>query len=188
MYALFAQAGKGGNAGPDGGLLAGMVCFYVVAIAIGIGIQILFLLTMSKCLKQISSRNRKMEPGQVWLCLIPIFGYVWSFIMVLRVAESLQYEFEDRGLRGDGDYGKTIGLVYLIGSLVCGPVGLVCWIMYWLKISGYTKQLQESGREPYEGEDEDDRPRRKSRRDEDDEDDRPRRRRRDDDYDDDDRR
>ena len=53
--------------------------------------------------------------------------------------------------------------MYLIGSIVCGPVGLVCWIMYWVKIAGYTRMLQETGREPYEGEDDDydDRPRKR---------------------------
>jgi hypothetical protein len=178
MNVLFAQGRQQGG-GPDAGIMMGVLCFYGVIFAVALVVQIMFLLTMSRCLKEISSRNRKMEPGQVWLCLIPLFGYVWSIIMVLRVAESLEYEFEDRRLRGDGDYGKTLGLVYLIGSLVCGPVGLVCWIMYWVKISGYTKQMQREGGGDFEDDDDyDDRPRKKKRRRRDDFDDE------DDDYDD----
>ena len=181
---LFAQRQQ--PAGPDAGVLAGVLVFYAVVLVVAIAVQIMFLLTMSRCLHQISRRNRQMEPGQVWLCLIPIFGFVWTIIMILRVADSLRDEFDDRGLRGDGDYGKTLGIIYVVTSVACGPVGLICWIMYWVKIAGYTKQLaaRRGYSDDYE-DDEDDRPRKRRRRDEDDEDeddededdDRPRRRR-----------
>ena len=109
-----------------------------------------------------------MEPGQVWLCLIPIFGFVWTIIMILRIADSLKDEYYDRGLRGDGDFGKTLGIIYIVTSFFCGPVAIVCFIMYWVKIAGYTKALMADPGE-YDDE-EDDRPRRR-RRDEDDRDD-----------------
>jgi hypothetical protein len=31
-----------------------------------------------------------MEPGMVWLNLIPVLSLVWQFITVIRVAESLE--------------------------------------------------------------------------------------------------
>lgn len=189
---LFAQQ-KGGGGGAEAGALAGLLIFYFVVIAIAIVVQIMFLLTLSRCLRQISPRNRQMEPGQVWLCLIPIFGFVWLIITILRIADSLRDEYADRGIRGDGDYGKTMGIIYVVTSFLCGPIGLICWILYWVKIAGYTKQLasrRNSGAyDDDDYDDDDDRPRRRSRRDEDDEDedDRPRRRgNRDDDDDDDD--
>jgi hypothetical protein len=113
-----------------------------------------------------------MEPGMVWLCLIPIFGFVWTIIMVLRVADSLRDEYADRGMRGDGDYGKTLGILYIVTSIVCGPVGLICFIMYWVKIAGYTNALASR-----RGGDDDDWEDRDRRDDYDDDDDRPRRRR-----------
>jgi hypothetical protein len=188
MFELFAQINRGGgaNAAQQGGALAGLgffICFYGVILLIALGIQAMFLLTMSKCLKQIAPRNRQMEPGSVWLCLIPLFGIVWTIIMILRVAYSLRDEYDDRRLRGDGDFGKTLGIVYIVSAFICGIVALVCFIMYWVKIAGYTRELVESR--------DDDRPRRR-RRDEDDaddvnddqDDDRPRRRRRRDEDDD----
>ena len=131
-------------------------------------------MSLSKCLHQVAPRNRRIEPGQVWLNLIPLFNIVWIILTILRTAESLQNEYEDRGLRGDGDYGKTSGLIYYVGSLVCGPVGLVGFIMYWMKIAGYTRELRETGGGDYD-EYEDDRPRKKKKRrveDEDEDDDR----------------
>ena len=182
MHELFAQVGKGGGAGGGGDAGAGIflfLCFYGVLILVAITIQVLFLLTISRCLKEIAPRNRKMEPGQVWLCLIPLFGFVWTIIMLLRVADSLKDEFYDRDLQGDGDYGKTLGIVYIVSSIICGIVGLVCFIMYWVKISGYTKQLRQypSDRADDDYDDEAPPPPRRPRpRDEDDDDDRPSRR------------
>ena len=184
MNVLLAQAGRGGGGGgPDAAIGGVFVCLYFGLILVGLVIYILVLVAMSKCLGAVSPRNRRMEPGQAWLNLIPFFNLVWLILSVLRIAESLEDEFEDRRLRGDGDYGKTIGIVFYVGQLVCFPVGLVCGIMYMMKLNGYSRELLEGG---YDDED-DDRPRRKSRRDDDDDDDdddRPRRRRRDDDYDD----
>jgi hypothetical protein len=169
--ALFAQQKRGaggGGADADAGLagLGMIMCFYGVIIAASIVVQIFFLLTMSRCLKQISRRNRQMEPGQVWLCLIPIFGFVWTILMIIRVADSLADEYYDRGLRGDGDFGKTLGIVYLVSAFVCGPVALVVFIMYWVKIAGYTRELiADRGGGGYgDYDDRDDRPRRKKKR------------------------
>lgn len=165
--------------GPDAGAMIGVLCVYGVILAVAVGIQVLFLMSLSKCFKQIAPRNRQMEPGQVWLNLIPLFNLVWMILTILKLADSLRDEYEDRGLRGDGDYGKTIGLVYIISAIIgCSPVALVCFIMYWVKVAGYTRELTGSRRG--RGDEDDDRPSRRSRDDEDDrDDDRPSRRRRD---------
>jgi hypothetical protein len=175
---LFAQQRGGAPPGPDAGVLVGVFMFYGVLILIAIIIRVFFLLSMSKCFRQISPRNRQMEPGMVWLALIPIFDIVWIIIMVIRLSDSLRDEFYDRGLREDGDFGKMLGILYIVFAIVCGPVGLICFIMYWVKVAGYTKQLAARRRYADDDDEEDDRPRRRRRRDEDEDDDdeRPRRR------------
>ncbi|MDY3556055.1 hypothetical protein R5W24_005218 [Gemmata sp. JC717] len=170
---------------------------------IGLVINIFFLLTLSKALHRCHPDSRTMEPGMVWLALIPLVGIAWIFVNVLRVAESLRNEFRYRRWHRRGeDYGYGIGLAYcclMLASIIpyCGSLfglaGLVCWIMYWVKIANLSRQIER----PYRGsdwddeeddeydDDDDDRPRRRARDDEyDDGDDRPRRRDRDD-YDDD---
>src|SRR5262245_18712713 len=134
--ALFAQGEEA---------IVGFLLFYGVIFAVALGVHILFLLTMSRCLAQVSSRNRRMQPGEVWLCLIPIFGFAWTTIMILRIAESLDDEVYDRGLRGDGDYGKSFGIMCIVTAFLCGPIGLVCFVLYWVKIAGYTKTLATRG-------------------------------------------
>jgi heme/copper-type cytochrome/quinol oxidase subunit 2 len=192
MLELFAQAGKkvivnNPNAAPPpdpaaaaaaAGTALVMVVVYVVAIIVAIVFQILFLMALSKCLKQISPRNRTMEPGQVWLNLIPLFNYVWMFMTVFKIAESLEKEFRSRGRPQEGDYGKTLGLIGCISLFVCGCASPIIGIIYWVKIAGYTKLLQSSkGRskrvveEDEDEEDERPRPKKRRPRDEDEDDD-----------------
>lgn len=193
LMPLFAQAGRqfnnqnqGDPAAAVGGLIGFFVCYGVLILA-SIVVLILFLLAMSRALNACAPRNRTMEPGQVWLTFIPLVGIVFYIMAILKVPESLEREFRSRGMRDDGDYGKTLGIWFIVTSFVCPGVHLVLWIMYWVKISGLTKQLAgRPARSDYDDED-DDRPRRRSsRRDDDgdgdgddDGDDRPRRRRRD---------
>ena len=53
---------------------------------------ILFLFTQQKTLQVIQPLNREMKPGLVWLQLIPIFGQIWQFFVVTRIAKSIWKE------------------------------------------------------------------------------------------------
>lgn len=194
MVPILAQAGGGGGGGADAadaGALIGILGCYAGIFALAYGIRILFLLTLSKALKACEPENQTMPPGQVWLALIPLVGIIFLIMAIFKVPDSLANEYRYRGMRSDDDFGKNYALWYILGAFLCGPVGLVFWIMYWVTISKHTKALTEGGasraRDDYE--DEDDRPsRRKSKYADEDEDDRPSKRRpRDDDEDEDDR-
>ena len=102
---------------------------------------------------KVKKKNRIIEPGQVWLNLIPLFNIVWQFIMINRIADSLKAEFTERNISIKEDRpGAQIGVAYCILNL-CGVIpvlgglaslaGLVCWIVYWVKISNYKNQLGE---------------------------------------------
>lgn len=120
-----------------------------ISCLVGLVIAVFYLLTLQKCLNRVSPANRAMNPPMVWLNLIPLFNLVWGFITVLKIAESLVKEAQARGLNlGDG--GKTLGLAYVILGicgiipilgLICSLGAVVCWIMYWVKIAGYSNQL-----------------------------------------------
>jgi hypothetical protein len=188
---LFAQANFNNNAGIDPAVLPVLIGVMCVAMTIGLAIAIAFYLTLSKALSRCKARNRTMEPGQVWLNLIPVFGIFWIFVTVSRISESLKNEYYDRGWDERGDFGKQIGLAFPICSLLgiipfIGPLfslgSLICLIMYWVKIAGFSKELAGGGgRAADDDDDYDDRPRGRSRgRDDDDDDyddDRPRKRR-----------
>ena len=66
----------------------------LIILVFGFGIilipTVFFLLTQQNILKNIQTQNRAMHPGEVWLQLIPIFGSIWAFFVVSRIAESIQ--------------------------------------------------------------------------------------------------
>lgn len=180
----FNNAPPGANQPPDPAMVITLLIVYGTFILIFLVIAICFYLSLSKCIREIKPRNRTIQPGQVWLNFIPFFNIVWFILMVLKISESLKNEYEDRGWRGEGDYGKTFGIcmyvsMWLSSCLTPLPY-FIFLVLYWVKIAGYTKKLK-ADNQPSRGR------RSRDRNDEldDEDDDRPRRRPRDDDEDDD---
>jgi hypothetical protein len=128
--------------------------YFLILPALSLIPLIFYLLTIQNTLYAISSENRKMQPGQVWLSLIPLFGLVWQFIIVNRMADSLKDEFVSKNLKIDEERpGIGIGLAYCI-LFACSVIpfvgfitvigGLICWIIYWSKINDYKIKLKQN--------------------------------------------
>src|SRR5262249_51882422 len=145
--------------------LLGVLCLFLI---IAIVIAVFYLLTLQKALSRVARRNRLMEPGMVWLSLIPIFNIYWNFMVATRIPDSLRNEFRDRGEDDGSDYGKSIGLTNAILGVVSIPLNmasgalekvpaagmligiillimsitsLVLFIIFWVKIAGYSGKL-----------------------------------------------
>ena len=130
----------------SGILLVGFLIFLIPAI--------LFLLTLQKALTRVASERRTMNPPMVWLGLIPFFNIVWNFIMVLALSKSLDAELTARNIPHEKEPGKTIGLVWAGLSAACLVPGLgfllgipvlIMWIIYWVKISGFSGMIADPG-------------------------------------------
>jgi hypothetical protein len=170
MFELFAQA-AGNDPNPFKGLegtalmIVGLVsCVLLLLVFI---LAIFFLVSMSKALDRCRPRNRSMEPGMVWLMLIPLFNIIWSYFLVNRVTESIKREFRSRGWPQSGDFGQGIGMTACVIWSVnffaqcipyLGPVlflvQVICWIVFWVKIAGFSSEL---ARDPGDGDYDDDR-------------------------------
>ncbi|MFO0803572.1 MAG: hypothetical protein U0791_10705 [Gemmataceae bacterium] len=132
---------------------SGVGCIlFVIAFAV----YIVFLAAADKAVKRCEPENRRIEPGMVWLALIPIFNLLWLIVIVERVGESIRNEFIARGRHKSSEsYGKTAGLAcaLLLGigvlfGLAETPCILVFWffafiyfIVYWVQLSGYARRL-----------------------------------------------
>jgi hypothetical protein len=87
----------------------------------------------------------------VWLILVPLFNLVWHFLLIGHIARSLHNEFEARGIPiAEAEPAKGIGLAMCILNaisiipllnFVTVPAGLVCWIIYWVKVAEYSRKL-----------------------------------------------
>jgi len=179
----FAQAGGGKD---EVAVIITLVVVGIIVIA-GLAINLMFLTTLKRLLEQCAPHNRLMEPGQVYLNLIPCFGAIWMFFTVSRVGQTLRNEFDERGNDLPGDYGQQLGISFAgltlawiipyIGWLF-GLAGVICWIVYWVKMAEYNRHLSEEA--SYRDERDDYRRRRRDEQRESDrrrDDDRPSRRR-----------
>jgi hypothetical protein len=141
--------------------------FELFGLALGgcIGLLVLFLVfvtflgALGRAVSQVTPENRRIDPAQVWLNLVPLFNLVWLPITVDRVADSLKNEFTTRGLDEPGSsYTRSAGLAWLV-LLVFGvavlavtrvpPLGtlaviasLVCWVAYWVQLNGHARRLK----------------------------------------------
>jgi len=139
------------NAALAHGIGAAIIIGGLIGVAIVLAVGIFYILTLQKALNRCAPENRAMEPGMIWLLLIPCVNMVWHFFVVLNLAKSLGAEFQKRGIAEEPEPGKVIGLVASILwccgwipllNYLTGPAALVCWIIYWVKIAGFSKKLE----------------------------------------------
>jgi hypothetical protein len=128
------------------------VMFIIIGVAVlfGIALNVLICWLLMNDLKRVPPAHRKMEPGLVWLLLIPCFHLVWNFFVFLRLPESYRSYFTSTG-RGDGtDYGRSLGLAFAICAAcsivpfvnyLAGPAALVLLIIVLVKFNGYKNQI-----------------------------------------------
>lgn len=114
-------------------------------------VNIFYLINLSETLKEVDDSRRKVPASNVWLMFIPLFNLVYPFILYPKVSESLNEEFEHRGLSKDGDFGKSLGITMGVLSLVsiipiigylCLIAYIVILVIYWKKMSGYKQLLR----------------------------------------------
>ena len=131
--------------------LSGIVLFGLLLFLIP---AIFFLLTLQKALTRVAPERRTMNPPMVWLGLIPFFNLVWNFMMVLALSKSLGAELTARNIPHENEPGKTIGLVWAGLSAAClipglsfllGIPVLILWIIYWVKIAGFSGKIADPG-------------------------------------------
>ncbi len=153
--------------------IAGLGCWGVVSLVVLL-LTVLYLSSLSRALAGCGPARRTLEPGLVWLNLIPLFHLFWKFWTAAQVGTSLRHEFDARGLRTGFTFGRAIGalvplvalltrfvfwvgmfvasrigeeefsLLVLLATVLLGVVELILLIVHWVQINGYTHQLKSS--------------------------------------------
>jgi hypothetical protein len=133
---------------------SGLAALGIGSILLGLVIVLLpaifYCLTLQNALKKVRPFNRTMSPGQVWLLFIPLFNIIWHFIVISKMSSSLHNEFASRNMMEDNEPGKTLGLTFCILSIlsvipilgiICAIASFICFIVYWVKIAGFSRKL-----------------------------------------------
>ncbi|MCA9065226.1 MAG: hypothetical protein KDA96_19290 [Planctomycetaceae bacterium] len=130
--------------GPQDALASMLVLvFYVVILAVAIGLIVLVCYFLYQAAAGVPERFQQASPGQAFLLLIPCFGLVWIFIYTKNLAQGYQMAFRSVGQQTD-DCGEQLGMWWGICAAVSivpcvGVVGsvasLILMIMYLVKVS-----------------------------------------------------
>lgn len=105
------------------------------------------------CLARVPKEYRRMEPGLVFLLLIPVFNMIWNFFVFLRIPDSYKAYFASQGRTDVGDCGRSIGLWLSICvacsivpcvNYISGPASLVLLIIFFVKIFGLKSQIPQA--------------------------------------------
>ena len=131
--------------------LAVMLVVYGVIIAVALAVHIVICYLLYTVLQAVPPQFRLMEPGMVWLMLIPCFNLVWIFFVYVRIARSYQNYFRSVGRYDVGDCGESIGLWYCICVClsivpcvggIAGLISFILMIVYLVKLFGLKGQMQ----------------------------------------------
>ena len=112
---------------------------------------IFYILTLQKSLNKCAPSSRTLEPGLVWLFIVPLVNLVFNFFIVFGLAKSLRNEFNRRGMFvADPTPCQSIGLAMSICGccslipflgVLAALAQLVLWVIYWVKIAEYSHML-----------------------------------------------
>jgi hypothetical protein len=140
-----------------GGMAIALAIVAAIAL-VGLLVAVLICLFLSSCLTRLPEEHRRVNPGLVWLLLIPCFPVVWNFFVYPKVAESFQSYFDAQGRTDVGDCSRglatlyciltvvstVLGIIPFIGAVNCllGPAILVIWTLLLVRFAGYKGQVQ----------------------------------------------
>jgi hypothetical protein len=129
-------------------------------------VALLFILSLKKTLEKCSPTSRAMDPGMLWLLLIPLVNMVVNFMVVTNMAKSLANEFRARGIQTpEAEPGKSVGMAFsicgagLIALAFIAPgleriTGLVYCVLfgfYWKKMNDFSRMLDSAPVTAYSG-------------------------------------
>lgn len=126
---------------------------YLILVGIALCVHIVVCFFLYKFYKRVPQQFRKMEPGMVWLLLIPCFNLVWNFFVYIRLPRSLKGYFNSVGNQTVGDCGEGLGLAFSICEaatiipclgLFTGIAAIVLVILYLVKANQLTEQIPQT--------------------------------------------
>lgn len=94
-------------------------------------VAILFLLSLQNTIKAAAPGNRMMQPGLVWIQLLPLVGLVYSFMVARKVSDTIVAEYRSKGqylASTKPTYG--VGVVLALFSVIVTVVSVYFGLTY----------------------------------------------------------
>ncbi|MCH2133443.1 MAG: hypothetical protein MK116_06815 [Phycisphaerales bacterium] len=129
MLTVLATTGSNQAAGEAAaiGMMAGFGVFCGVFVVM-VAVTILLVWLIYDSAKAASPSHRTMEPGLVWLLLIPVFNAFWNFKALPAVSGSLAGTLRDQG-KEPGDCGRGVGMIFSILVAIIVAIDIIASVM-----------------------------------------------------------
>lgn len=127
--------------------------FWLALAGVGLIVDLVVCFFLYKVFNRVPVQYRVMEPGLVWLLIIPCFNLVWNFFVFIRLSRSLKRYFNSVGNQTVGDCGEGLGLGYSICEVarLIPCVGIMVWvaaivlaILYLVKVNQLSEQIPQA--------------------------------------------
>lgn len=150
--------------------LGSLGCWGVVCL-VALLLTTLYLGTLAKAVGACSPARLTIDPGLVWLNLVPVFHLVWKFWTAAQVGKTLQQEYDARGMRTGYSFGRAVGsiipgvailtrfvfwgggffaewvgereinLLVLMATLLLGIIEMTLLIVHWTQVNRFARPL-----------------------------------------------
>lgn len=99
----------------------------------------------SQMAEGVPHEHRQVQPGQMWLLMIPLFNLVWNFFTWPKIAQGYQAHFTAVGRAGHGENVYKLSMAYCIVTAcavvpcvnyLAGPASLVLIIIMLVQLNG----------------------------------------------------
>ena len=148
------------GSGPEMEALGLFANLAIILIAMGISLVIsaiicYFLFDLFNALPE---GSRQLQPGLVWLLLIPCFNLVWNFFVYPKLSASYEAFFRSKGVTEVGNANSTLAWTFCIlcavsiipcVGYITGLAALVVLIIYLVKMYELKHRLMAGGWESH---------------------------------------
>ena len=140
------------------GFFAAYFVIFGSIIAASIVLNVIWIILLVGPLKKIPPEHRAIEPGLVWLLLVPCFAMFWNFMVFQQIPQSFQRHFSSQGRTDLGDCGEQLGLwcaitVAMTGvpcvQYIAAPASLILLIIFLVKIHTLKGQISSTSIQVY---------------------------------------
>jgi branched-subunit amino acid ABC-type transport system permease component len=139
----------------ENNLVTSMAICFIIAIIIGIIINLFFSWSMYKALKLVPEKNHIFPSWFVWLFIIPLVGFVFHWIML---PFGIPQAFE-KTVTGNETAVRSAKQLFLLGLIlvvlitmgfipflgfVPALAGVIIWIVYWVLVVKFREMYLDS--------------------------------------------
>ena len=100
--------------------------------------------------ERIPARFRRLDPGLVWLLVVPCFGLIWNFVVFPSLARSFKAYFDSAGDSTVGDCGEQVGLFFAVAAVcmlvpcldhIAFVAAMVLLVVYLVKVQELKRKI-----------------------------------------------